>query len=114
MATPGAVSRRRWIVPWTGPRRVLRGVTGSSVVWQVDDQDIHRSARQQRPGHRDPFVRRFRLQDDEPFQPDPAGNRLDRIETPGKVYPGGNRATGLGLGNQPQGQGRLAARGLPA
>jgi hypothetical protein len=51
------------------------------------------------------------LEDDEPFQPDPASHGLDRIEAPGKIHPGGDGSTGLRLGHQPEGHGGLAARG---
>ena len=81
---------------------------------QIDDEDIDGSAGQKRAGHRNSFVRRSGLEDDEPLEPDPAGDGLDRIEAAGKIDPGGNRTAGLGLGHQPQGQGGLPARGLAA
>jgi len=96
-------------------RQHIRGcLTGSNLVRQVDDQDVHGSSGQQRAGHRDAFIGRCRLEDDEPLEPHPAGNCLDRIEAAGKVHPGGDRTTGLGLGHQPQGQGGLPAGGLTA
>ncbi len=112
---PG-VARCRHIAPGVAPRRWVpgRGAAGPSVVRQVDDEDIHRPTREERPGHRDPFIRRRGLHDDEPFQTDPPGHRLDRIQAPRKVHPGGNRAASLGLGNEPQCQGRPAARGFSA
>jgi hypothetical protein len=91
---------RRMAVPWAVPWRVRRKAAGPSVLRQVDNKDVDRPAREERPGHRDAFVRRRGLEDDEPLQPDSPGHRLNWIQAPGKIHPGGNRAPGLGLCNE--------------
>jgi hypothetical protein len=62
---PG-VDRCRHIVPRAVPRLVprlvsrlvpRRGAGGPCILRQVDDEDVHRPAREERPGHRDAFVR---------------------------------------------------------
>ena len=88
------------VVPAVGPRR------------QVDDEDVDRAAGEEHPGDRQALVERLRGQDDEPVEADAAGGGLDRIERPGEIEPGDDRAVGLGLGDEPQGEGRGAgARG---
>jgi hypothetical protein len=77
---------------------------------QVDDEHVDRSPRQQRAGDGQALVERVRGQDDEPFEPDAASHGLDRIQAAGQVQPGNDRAVGLGLGHQPQGQRGSAAR----
>jgi hypothetical protein len=80
----------------------LRDTIGTSEApGQVEEQDVDRTARQQRPADREGLVERFGRDDDEPFEPDTAGNRLDRVEAPRKIHPGHDRAGGLGLGNGP-------------
>ena len=81
---------------------------------QVEEQDVDRAARQQRPADREGLVERFGRDDDEPFEPDAAGNRLDRVEAPREVHPGHDRAGGLGLGHGPQRERGTAARPVAA
>lgn len=80
---------------------------------QVHDEHVHRATRHERAGHRQRLVERCRFEDDQPFEADPAGDRLDRIEASGEVHVGHDRARRLRSGSQPQGEGRLAAGGVP-
>ena len=73
---------------------------------QVDDQDVDRTAGEEHPGDRQALVEGLRRQDDEPVEPDAAGDGLDRVEGSGEVEPGDDRTVGLGLGGHPQGKGR--------
>ena len=84
-----------------------RGALGMG--WQVDDEEIHGPARQERSGHREALIRIGRREDDEPFRPDPARYGLDRIEGIGEIQPGDDGATRLGLRGEPQGDGRPPA-----
>ena len=91
-----------------------RGALGTG--WQVDDEEVHGPARQERSGHREALIRLGRREDDEPFRPDPAGHGLDRIEGIGEVQPGDDGAARLGLRGEPQGDrrppaGEVAAQG---
>ena len=81
---------------------------------QVEHEDVDRAAGEEHPGNRQALVERLRGQDDEPVQADTAGGGLDRIERPGEVEPGDDRTVGLGLGDEPQGEGRGAGRGSAA
>jgi hypothetical protein len=76
--------------------------------WQVDDEKIDRPTGEQGSGDRQALVDRVRRQDDEPVEPDAAGDGLDRIEGAGEIEPGDDRPVGLGLGREPKGEGRLA------
>ena len=93
----------------------LRGArAGVRARRQVDDQQVDRSAGEQRPGNREAFVERVRRQDDEPVQANAAGDGLDRVEGPGKVQPGDDRAVGLGLRGEAEGKRRLTRAGVTA
>ena len=81
---------------------------------QVDDEQVDRSAGEQRPGNREALVERVRRQDDEPVEADAAGDGLDRVEGAGEVQPGDDRAVGLGLRGEAEGEGRLARAGVAA
>ncbi len=80
---------------------------------EVHDEEVHRPARDKRAGHRQGLVEGGRLEDDEPFEANPAGDRLDRVQAPGEVHIGDDRAGRLGLRREPEGEGRLPARGVP-
>ncbi len=86
------------------------GRPGSPLGRKVEEQKVDRPALDERPGHRQPVVDRIRREDDEPFEADPAGDRLDRIEAPGEIEIGDDRAARLGLGGEAKGERRLAAR----
>ena len=77
---------------------------------EVDDEEVHGPAREQRAGDREALVGVARGEDHEPLRPDTAGDGLHRIEGRGEVHPGHDRARGLGLRDQPQGERRPAAR----
>lgn len=77
---------------------------------QVDDEEVHGPAGQQRAGDRDPLVDIGRGHDDEPLGLHTAGDGLDGIEGRGEIQPGDDRARCLGLRGEPQGDGRPAAR----
>jgi hypothetical protein len=72
---------------------------------QVDHEDVDRAGGQEHPGDRQPLVERLGRQDDEPVEPDAPGSGLHRVERPGQVQPGDDRAVGLGLGDEAQGEG---------
>ena len=81
---------------------------------EVDDEQVDRSAGEQRPGDREALVERVRRQDDEPVEADAAGDGLDRVEGAGEVQPGDDRAVGLGLRGEAEGERRLARAGVAA
>ena len=81
---------------------------------QVEDEDVDRPAGEEHPRDRQPLVQRFRGQDDEPVEPDAAGGGLDRIERPGEIHPGDDRAVRLGLGDEAEGKGGDAGARRPA
>jgi hypothetical protein len=88
----------------------LRDALGASeAAGQIDQQDVDRAARQQRAADDERLVERFGRHDDEPFEPDAAGDRLDRVEAARQVHPGHDRAGGLRLGYGPQRKRRTAA-----
>ena len=79
---------------------------------EVDHEDIDRAAGEEHPGDRQALIEGVGGQDDEPVEADAAGGGLDRVERPGEVQPGDDRAVGLGLGDEPQGErGGPGARG---
>jgi hypothetical protein len=77
---------------------------------QVDDEQVHRPTREQRARDRQAFEGFGGRQHDEPFRLDAASHRLDGIERRREVQPGHDQAPRLGLRDEPQGQGRPAAR----
>ena len=83
---------------------------GCLVGRQVDDEQVHRPAREQRAGDRQPLLGIVRGQDDEPLRLDAAGHGLDGIERRGEIQPGDDRARRLRLRDEPQGQRRSPAR----
>ena len=88
----------------------LRGAVGArEAARQVDEEQIDRAARQQRPADRECLVERFGRDDDEPFEADAAGDRFDRVERAREVDPGHDRAGRLGFRHGPQCERRAAA-----
>ena len=69
---------------------------------EVNHEDIDRAAGEEHPGDRQALVEGVGRQDDEPVEPDAARRGLDRIERPGEIEPGDDRAVRLGLGDEPQ------------
>ena len=76
---------------------------------QIHQEHVHRPALQDRTRDAETFLQRLRRQDHEPLQPDAARNGLNGIEGAGQVQPGDDGAAGLGLRDQAQRQGGLAA-----
>ena len=88
----------------------LRGTVGApETAGQVDQQQVDRTAGQQRTPDRKRFVERLGRDDDEPFEADASGDRFDRVERAREVDPGDDRPGGLGLGHGPQRERRPAA-----
>lgn len=87
-----------------------RGRAGVRARREVDHEDVDRSPGEEHPGDRQALVEGLGGQDDEPVEPDAAGGSLDRIEGSSKVQPGDDRAVGLGLGDEPEGESRGARR----
>jgi hypothetical protein len=81
---------------------------------QVDEQDVDGARLEERAGHREPLVRVCRGKHDEPLEPDPSGDRLDRVQASIEVEPGDDRAGCLRLGDEPEGDRRSSARGIAA
>lgn len=84
-----------------GPRRPRR---------EVDDEEVHGPAGQERARDRETLLRVCRGDDDEPLRTDAAGHGLDRVEGVGEVQPGNDRAGRLGLRGEPEGERRPPAR----
>ena len=76
---------------------------------EIDDEEVHGSAREQRAGDRETLVGVARREDHEPLRADATSDGLHRIEGRGEIHPGHDRARGLGLGNESQGERRPAA-----
>ena len=112
------VRDRGWpsaIAPGATLTRPARGgsVRASPIARQVDDEEVHRAARDERPGHRQRLVQGDRLENNQPLETNPSRDRLDRVEAAGQIDIGDDRAGGLGFGRKAQGEGGLAARGIP-
>jgi DNA-binding response OmpR family regulator len=87
---------------------------GQTAARQVEDEQVDRAAGEQRARDAQPLVEGGRGDDDQPLEPDAAGDGLDRIEAARQVQPGDDRALRLGLGGDPQGEGGAAARAVAA
>ena len=81
---------------------------------QVDDEQVHRPAGQERAGDREALLWLRRGQDHQPLRLDPAGDGLDRVEGLGEVQPGDDGAGRLRLGREPQRERGPPARGIAA
>lgn len=79
---------------------------------QVDDQQVHRAAREQRAGNCEALFRIGRGQHDQPLRPDPARNCLHRVQRLRQVQPGDDGAGRLGLRGEPQRKRRPATRSI--
>jgi hypothetical protein len=81
----------------------LRDAVGArEAARQVDEEQVDRAARQQRPADRERLVERFGRDDDEPFEADATGDCFDRVERAREVDPGDDRAGRLGFRHGPQ------------
>ena len=90
------------------------GRAGIRMRRQIEDEEIDRPSRQERARDRQPFVERRRSEDDEPVQANAAGDGFDRIERPGHVEPGDDRALRLGLCREPERERGLSGARLTA
>ena len=79
---------------------------------QVDDQEVHRPAGEERAGDRQTFKGIGRGHDDEPGQLDTARHGLHRVERRREVQPRNDRAGRLRLGREPERERRSSARGV--
>jgi hypothetical protein len=77
---------------------------------QVQDEEVHGAAGQERPRDRKALLAVGRGEHHEPVRLDTTSHRLDRIEGPGEIQPGHDRAARLGLGGEPEGERRPPAR----
>ncbi len=75
-------------------RRPVRG--GETTAGQVQDEQVDRTAGQQRAADGQPFVERLGGDDHQPLEPDAAGDGLDRVEAPrrGRPRPRSRRSPG--------------------
>ncbi len=84
-----------------GPRQSTTG--------QVEDEHVDRSTGEQAAGDAQALVEAGRGDDDEPLEPDAAGDGLDRIEAARQIEPGHDRAGVLRLRGDPQAERRPTA-----
>jgi hypothetical protein len=77
---------------------------------EVQDEEIHGAAGQERPRDREALLDIGRGEHDEPVRLDATSHRLDRVEGTGQIQPGHDRAARLGLGSEPEGERRPPAR----
>ena len=78
---------------------------------EIEDEDVDRASGEEHSGDREALVEGLRREDDEPVEPHTAGDCLDRIERPGEIEPGDDRAIGLGLRDDTESErGRAGAR----
>jgi hypothetical protein len=87
--------------PVRDPGRTVRGGRPAAT-GQVEHEQIDRAPGQQRTTDGETLVQGLRGDDDEPLQPDAAGDRLDRVEAAREVEPCHDRALGLRLRGEPQ------------
>ena len=100
-----------------GPSRVLRArvrvpgarVPGVEAGGQIHQEHVHRTTLQDRAGDAEAFVQGVRRQDNEPLQPDTACHGLNGVKRAGQIEVGDDGAAGLGLCDQSQCEGGLAA-----
>ena len=90
--------------------RAIRG--GQPAARQVQDEQVDRASGQQRATDGQALVEGLGGDDHEPFEPDAAGDGLDRVEAARQVQPGDDRAGRLGLRGKPQDERRPAARSV--
>jgi hypothetical protein len=93
------------------PAEAVGDASGVLEAWrEIDDEEVDGPAGEQRARHREALLGIGRGQDDEPFQPDAAGDGLDRVEGRGEIEPGDDRAGRLSFRDEPQGERRPPAR----
>ncbi len=79
---------------------------------QVDDEEVHRPARQERAGDRQALLGFRGGQHDQPLRLDPASDGLDRIQGLGQVQPGHDGSGRLRLRGKSQRERGPPARGI--
>jgi hypothetical protein len=77
---------------------------------QVDEEQVHGTALEERAGDAQPLVQRLRRQNNEPLQVQAARDGLHGIERASEVQVRDDRPAGLGLCREPEREGGLAAR----
>ncbi len=82
--------------------RPIRG--GETAAGEIQHQQVHRPAGQQRAGDREALVEGGRGDDHEPLKTDAACHGLDRVEGTGEIQPRDDAARDLGLGDHAQGE----------
>ena len=85
-----------------------------SAAGQVEDEQVDRAAGEKRARDREALVQAGRRDDDQPLEPNAAGDRLDRVEAAREVQPGHDRALRLGLRDDAEREGRPAAGAVAA
>ena len=88
-----------------------RGIT---TLREVHDENVHGPRGQERARERERLREVHRCEHHEPLRANAAGDGLHRVERAGEVQPGDDRARGLGLGGESQGDRGLARRAVPA
>jgi hypothetical protein len=79
---------------------------------QIQQEQVDRSILEKHRRHRQCLLERVGREDDQPFELDAPGSRLDRIETSGEVQISDYPAGSLDLGDGPQRESGLAARSV--
>jgi hypothetical protein len=92
------------------PRRLVG--PGQSTAGQVEDQQVDRPSREEAARDAQALVEAGRGDDDEPLEADAASDGLDRVEAARQVEPGDDRPGRLGLGRDPEAQGRPSTGSL--
>jgi hypothetical protein len=93
-----------------GAGSAIRRSPRAAATRQVDDEQVDRPAREQRAGDGQALIGIGGRQDDEPLRLHAASHGLHGIEGRREVQPGHDRAGGLHLRGEPQGQRRPSAR----
>jgi len=104
--------RRQPAEPVCDAGRTIRG--GQPATGQVQDEQVDRAPGEQRATDGQALVQGLRGDDDEPLEPDAAGDGLDRVEAAREVEPGDDRTGRLRLRSEPKDERRPAARAVAA
>lgn len=104
--------RRQATEPVGDAGRPIRG--GKTTAGQVQNEQIHRAPRQQDATDGQALIEGLGGDDDQPFEPDAAGDGLDWIEAPPEIEPGHDGTRDLGLRGEPENEGGPAAGAVAA
>ena len=91
--------RRQPAEPVSDPGRTVR--RGEATPGQIQDEQVHRAPGQQGTADGQTLVQSLRGDDNEPLEPNAAGDGLDRVEAAREVQPGHDGALSLGLRRDP-------------